>query len=116
MIQAVDIGPMDRRITIQSPTEGRDATFNQINDGWGVVSTVWAMEAKNRTKDETFEGGKETTNRRTRFFIRYSTDVSGVTEKMRVLHGAETYEIEDVFISKREGYIRIDGIYKGIVT
>ena len=112
------IGNMDRRIKLQSPTESRDATYNQIVYGYSDVATVWAAlgpPALNRSS-ETEEGSKITQTRMMVFYIRYSTDVSGINEKWRILFGADSYEVADVYIGQREGYIRISGEYKGIVT
>ncbi len=113
-----DIGNMDRRITLQSPTESRDAIYNQLVYGWTDVATVWAglgSPALNRSS-ETEEGDKITQTRMMVFYIRYSTDVSGIGEKWRVLFGSDTYEVADVYIGQREGYIRISGEYKGVAT
>lgn len=112
------IGMLDRRITLQSPTETRDATYNQIVSGFTDVATVWASigsEILNRSS-EVEEGDKITQTRMRNFRIRYSSDVSGITEKWRILLGAETYQVSDLDIRQREAYISISCEYRGMVT
>lgn len=118
MIDAFHPDRADRRITIQYPTETRDATYNQVVYGWTDLATVWCELTNpvfNRSNEHE-EAGKVATGRRSRFIIRYSTDVNTISEKMRILIGAETFEITDVSLRQREGYIRLEGIYKGVLT
>jgi SPP1 family predicted phage head-tail adaptor len=118
MIDAFHPGRADRRITIQQPTETRDGVYNQVSYGWTDLATVWAELTNpvfNRSNEQE-EAGKVATGRRSRFIIRYSTDVNTISEKMRILLGAETFEITDVSLRQREGYIRLEGIYKGVLT
>jgi len=119
MIRGVDFAKFDRRIVLQSPTENRDATYNQITYGYTDVATVWATIGEptfNRNNETINDGNKVNTGRRKRYTIRYSGDVSGVNEKWRILDGAETFEVSDVAIWKREGFIRIEGVYNGVAT
>lgn len=118
MIRGFDAGRADRRIIIQKPTETRDGTYNQIQYDHTDVSTVWAVEvmpASNRSNEE-IDAHKISQGRRTRFIVRYSSTLASIGEKWRVLHGSLTYEVTDVFVSKREGFIRIDGNYNGEIT
>jgi len=119
VIRGFDFSKADRRITIQKPTESRDATYNQVTYGYTDVATVYAdikEPSFNRNNETLEDGNKVQGGRRNRFFIRYSSDVSGVQEKWRILFGAETFEISDVAIRQREGFIRLEGVYAGIAT
>jgi len=118
MLDGFDISKADRRVTFQKPTEARDATYNQLTYGWTDVATVWATlstPVHNRANEGDI-GDKVTTGRRNRYIFRYSTDVSAINEKWRLIDGSETYMIGDISIRKREGYIRIEGVYNGVIT
>lgn len=118
MISHYDFENADTRIIIQRPTETRDGTFGQKTYDYTDIATVWAIRVKpnyNRTNEEV-QGNKVQTNRRERFVIRYSATVSVLSEKMRILDGAYAYELSDIHIRKREGFIMIEGIYIGVTT
>jgi SPP1 family predicted phage head-tail adaptor len=116
MIGGLKAGRMDRKITIQKKVVTRDATYGQPNYGYTNVATVWAQRFDPIKGGEKEEGNKIVSRRITNYLIRYSTTTSVIDETMRILDGAETYEITDVAIRKREGYIRIDGAFLGMAT
>lgn len=117
-IGGIDFSNADRRVTIQKPTENRDGDFNQLQYGWEDVTTVWAILTApvfNRNNENDI-ADKTTAARRNRYIIRYSSDVSSISEKWRLLDGAETYMIGDVSVRRREGFIRLEGSYDGVAT
>lgn len=119
MIRGIDFSKADRRITIQKPTESRDATYNQITYGYTDVGTVWAILSEpsfNRNNETIEDGNKVQQERRNRFTIRYSSTFANTSEKWRILLGSETYEVSNVDIRSREGFIRLEGTYAGIAT
>lgn len=118
MIGGIGSGKMDRRITIQKKVTTRDATYGQPTYDFEDVGTFWAeLKAPplNRSSEQE-QGNKIITRRLATYIIRYSSTASVVTERMRILDGAETYEINDVAIRKREGYIQLGGTYTGVAT
>jgi SPP1 family predicted phage head-tail adaptor len=118
MIGGLKAGRMDRKITIQKKVTTRDNTYGQPNYSYTNVATVWAERGApplNRSSEQE-QGNKIVSRRLARYTIRYSTTTSVIDETMRILDGAETYEITDVAIRKREGYIRIDGAFLGMAT
>ena len=95
-------GSLDRRITIERATESRDA-FNSIVKAWATLTTVWASKQETRDTERVAsqEVGAEIT---TRFQIRWSSTVSDVNPKDRVIFDGRTYDIVGVKeIGRREG-------------
>jgi SPP1 family predicted phage head-tail adaptor len=87
----MNIGSLNRQVTIQSPPTAEDA-LGQPTGSWTTVATVWAnVRALNGL--ETIKGGAETSVAKASIRIRYRTDV---TSAMRVVHGSTTYEIKAV--------------------
>ncbi len=76
--------------------EIRNAPADTARDGFGrrkgtgtTLATVWA-EKQDWAGDETAEGKRETASVIVKWKIRYRT---GVSSEMRILHGADVYEI-----------------------
>lgn len=105
MLDRTTAGEFDRRITLQEKTSLR-TTHNQPTYSWATVATVWAKFIRGGGK-EAIEIDKETAVRSRRYMIRYSSDVSGVNEDMRILDGTEVLYITYVDGNKREGYFMI---------
>lgn len=87
----VNAGKYRHRITIRNASTSRDAMGGVYGTG-STVTTVWA-EKQDWTGAESRENGQDTASLRTKFIIRYRTDV---TEKMEVVHGSDVYDIEVV--------------------
>jgi len=85
------IGAMQNRITIQAPAAGQDA-FGEPIVGWTDICTVWAaiddLSGRQYIAAQAGQNVVETT-----ITIRYR---AGITAAMRVLHGADVYDIEAV--------------------
>lgn len=82
-------GKLNRRVTIQSPTESK----NSIGEGvksWADVATVWAA-IEPLSSRELLAQRREVSDVSTRIRIRYR---SGVSAAMRVVHGSNVYRID----------------------
>lgn len=96
-------GKLDRRITIERAAgKGRDS-FNSIVEKWLPVATVWAakQDIKDAERIAAQEVGAEVT---TRFQIRWSSVVTDVNPKDRIVFEGRIYDISAVKeIGRREG-------------
>ena len=96
----VNAGKFTHEITIRNPSTSRDALGGVYGTGT-TLATVWA-EKQDWTGSEAQENGQDTATLRTKFIIRYRSDVQ---PKMQVVHGSDVYDIEVVMDydgSKRE--------------
>jgi SPP1 family predicted phage head-tail adaptor len=82
---------LDTRITIQNPTDGRDAIGGNSKT-WSNLETVWASR-KVLKGTELVEARQRYADVETKFVIRYSSDVSGVDPTHRILYGSVEHEI-----------------------
>lgn len=83
-------GRLDQRVTIQSPVDSRGATFADPQAAsWSTVATVWAA-VEPLAGREWFRNQEVGASAEVRVTLRWR---DGVTEKMRLVHGARTYEI-----------------------
>lgn len=85
------VSDLNRRVTIQTPATTQDATGEPVV-GWTDVTTVWAgIEDINGRE---FLAAAATQNAvQTKITIRF---IAGVLPAMRVVHGADIYNIEAV--------------------
>lgn len=88
---SVNAGKLDKRITLQSAAESRDAHGQPI-ETWSDVATVWAAVEPLRGREffAARQFSAETTHKVT---MRNRT---GVSPKWRVLLGVRTFRIESV--------------------
>lgn len=92
-------GKLDRRVVIQTSAETQDA-MGAPSVTWSTFATVWASRRDTRGS-ERVRAGAETAMADAVFRIRY---LAGVTAKMRVLEGSDTWDIEAVAeLGRREG-------------
>jgi SPP1 family predicted phage head-tail adaptor len=99
-----DIGQLDRRITLRTPTETTDA-FGQSVRVYADNGQVWA--AVNFASSITQEG--EESNRleavkSVSFVIRYNTNFN---EKCQIVWDGQTFEIENVLPVERKRWMLI---------
>lgn len=88
----VNIGELDRRVTIQRKTTERDA-FNQPTiTSWETLFTVWA-KVDEAPGNETYESDQLTAVRLTRFTIRYR---DGISEQDRIAFDERFYDIVSI--------------------
>lgn len=84
-------GWLRERITLQSPATGQDANGEPLT-GWTDVATVWASITDVTGREYVAAGGLQN-SAQTKILIRYQ---AGITPAMRVVHGADHYNIEAV--------------------
>jgi SPP1 family predicted phage head-tail adaptor len=96
----VNIGRLDRRITIESKTSTLN-TFNDPVDTWATLAQVWAAVSYERGI-EPYQSGQMDAQRYARFKIRWRTDVDEHT--CRIVHDGKTYNILGVLeLGRRDG-------------
>lgn len=96
----VNAGKFTESIVIRNPATTRDSLGGVYGSG-STVATVWS-EKQDWTGSEAQENGQDTATLRTKFIIRWRSDV---LPKMQVVHGSDVYDIEVVMDydgSKRE--------------
>ena len=91
---AVRAGDLRHRVTLQSPVASQDG-YGAETVTWTDVATVWAAVWPVRGR-EYFEARQTAAEVTHKVRIRYSTDVSGVTPKWRVVFGSRRFDIEAV--------------------
>ena len=95
----LDIGKLDRRVTIEQRTDTRD-DFGEPIPAWSTLATVWAGKVSEEGS-ERFEGEQRHATRRVVWRIRHRTDV---TEAMRILFDGDHYDITAITeIGRKEG-------------
>jgi SPP1 family predicted phage head-tail adaptor len=96
------IGPLDQRLTIQTPTYASSTQSGQGVASWSTLATVWgAVRAMSGT--ETLSAGSVTSGVTYEIEVRFRSDV---TPKMRVQWtpysgSAKTFEIHAVQVGTR---------------
>lgn len=92
-------GQIDRRITIERNTPGRDAVGAET-ESWTTLATVWA-EVRPAAGREFFDAQQVVAEAKVVFRIRYRSDV---TAKMRVSYAGNLYDIHSVAeLGRQEG-------------
>lgn len=84
-------GRLHDRVTFQRRTESLDA-YREDTGTWSDVATVAAAVEPLRGK-EFFNALQVQSDITTLIIVRYSSDVSGITSKDRIVHGSDTYDI-----------------------
>ena len=101
-------GELDRRITIQRAT----VTLNEFNEPietWGDLTTVWAKR-RDASATESYRAQEVGAQISTRFTIRWSTTVEGVTPTDRVSFDDRLYNITAVRDIGRNQWREIDAV------
>lgn len=92
-------GELDRRVTIEQPTETRDSYGEPVTT-WSELATVWASREDMRGQ-ERFTAQQVHSELTTVFRMRYRDDV---TTKMRLKENGVIFDIEEVVeTGRREG-------------
>ena len=93
-------GKLNSRVTIQSLGVTQDAT-GEVIEGWSTFATVWA-DVRDVSGRE-FLAAQSTQNViQTKILIRY---LDGVIPSMRVVDGADTYNIETALRQGKVGLL-----------
>lgn len=100
-------GKLDRLVTLQTFTSGRDADYGSETKTWTTLAQVWAR-VEGVSGREFFSARQTGAERTLRLTIRYRSDV---TEKLRVLlDGGRTLEVHTLReIGRRRGLELICG-------
>ena len=124
----INVGELDLRLTLWSVSTSRNAKTNQEVKSYSVLTTVWAKQlaVTNRgadlnrggeKSDEQYEAQQLVAVSKVRFFMRWSSTVASVTEKMMMSLGSTVYEIsgkED--FGRRQGFIILPGEVRDNLT
>lgn len=104
MIEGVNPGQLDRRITIQSRTTTADKYAAPV-ETWSTLATVWAkVEYPITGSDEQTQQGLNVATTRVIFTIRHRSDV-GFTD--RIQYNSEVYDIERIAELGRKSFLQI---------
>jgi len=87
----MDIGKLNKRVTIQSQSTSYDDAGQQV-ETWNTFATVWA-NIKHKSGSETIKSDAIASVVRASMRIRY---LPGVNAGMRVMYGNTLYRIEAV--------------------
>ena len=96
----MQIGDLDRRITIQQSTTTTN-NYGEKVDSWATYRKVWGMLSYERG-DEQFEAKQKTAVRVVKWTVRYD---SSITEKMRISWDSGIYDIRSIEQISREKYL-----------
>ena len=98
----IDIGRLDTKIVIQTPTDTRDDQGG-YTPGWATFTTCYANVTYPDTEKEAGEADRNAATIKGRFKIRY---VAGVTEKMRISIDSTYFNITStVPLGRKEGLL-----------
>lgn len=93
-------GRLNKRITIQSPAAGQDAT-GEPAVGWTDIATVWASIVDVSGREYVAAGGTQN-SALTKITIRHR---DGIVPSMRVVHGSDAYNVEAVLGQDRRSLL-----------
>ena len=85
---------LNRKITIEQPTEARDAN-GMVTQSWTTYYQPMARIAPAIGR-EYFQAQQVSASQSVKFQIRYSNLASGITTKMRILYSGNYYDIQSV--------------------
>ena len=89
----MNIGALDRYITIEYPVRSQSSTTGEMTDTWTTLASVYATvtyPTSSTTRTEGNEQGRETTETPVEFIIWFRSDIN---ESMRVSYDSEYYNI-----------------------
>lgn len=99
-------GYMNRRGTFQRATTAPNG-FNEPVQTWATLATVWLRKA-DVSAGEAFKAQEIGAELTTRFTVRHSTTLAGLTPKDRLVYGGDTYEITGVREKQMNRWIEVD--------
>lgn len=88
----MQVGALDRRITIEAATSSRDPKTNAVVKGWATVAETWANR-RDTSSREFFAAGATNAEQLAVFTIRWQ---AGITPALRVVHDGQKFEITGV--------------------
>jgi len=85
----IHAGRLDKRVTLQTPTETQDSTYGSVQQSWSNTATLWgAIEPLSGR--EWLQARQQADEISLRVTIRWRSDV---TNKCRFAYGSRTFEI-----------------------
>jgi SPP1 family predicted phage head-tail adaptor len=99
-------GDMARRVTLQRATVTRN-DFNEEIEAWGTLAVVWAHR-KDVSAAEQMRASEVGAQLSTRFRIRYSTTVSTLNPRDRLIYRGLTYNITGVREKDANRWLEVD--------
>lgn len=101
-------GSLDRRVTLRRPVT-TDNAYGEPAPAWTDVATVWAKVVQGAAGEVMARGVAARVD--VLFRIRWRTDV---TTAWRIVHGADTYDIQSIAeVGRREGLEILATIFRG---
>lgn len=94
-------GQLRDRITIQRKTGGTDAWGAPLPEAWEDYATIWA-NVRHLSGTESIKAGADVSVVSASIRIRWRQDV---TAGMRVIAGAQTFDVEAVLYGQRREYV-----------
>ncbi len=95
----MNIGPLNKRLEIQSSTDTRDGLTGAMAKTWATVTTVWA-QIEPLSGNETWRARQAQSDATHRITIRW---YSGLTPAYRFLYGSRIFNIESVMNTDERG-------------
>jgi SPP1 family predicted phage head-tail adaptor len=99
----MQVGALDRRLTIQAFTTTRDPESNEEIQTWADLATVWANR-RDVSAREFFAAGARNTEQVSLFTIRWRP---GLTSTLRVIQDGQTFGITGVSEIGRRQYLAL---------
>jgi len=94
-------GTLSERCVIQRKTQGTDSWGAPLPEAWQDYATVWA-NVRHLSGVESIKSGADVSVVKASIRIRWRQDI---TAGMRVLHGAQTFDVEAVLYGQRREYV-----------
>jgi len=89
------IGSLDRRITVQKPTESRD-DYGGLITTWATFAVRWAALSYRRANTEDYPADKKTSFYRAMFTVRSDSVTRQITPKMRIVYDGKVWDIHAI--------------------
>jgi SPP1 family predicted phage head-tail adaptor len=103
----MNIGKLNRKITIQSPPTSKDAG-GELTGTWSTFATPWSKITDKASTEAMGEGSEVMTTVRS-FVIRYR---SGITNAQRIYYDSKYWQIVGVLELAKNEYLEIQAIVK----
>lgn len=94
-------GQLRDRVVIQRKTQGTDSWGAPLPEAWADYASLWS-NIRFLSGTESIKAGADTSIVKASIRIRWRTDI---TAGMRVVHGAQTFDIEAVLYGQRREYV-----------
>lgn len=102
MLKAINIGHLDRRVTIQSKADAKDA-YGLPTETWSDLYTNVPAKRDYGSSKETEEDGQNTPEQEVRYLIKYASSINTLC---RVIEDSKIYEVEGIEeIGRRQGLL-----------